>query len=103
MIAHIPLSSHPNPKQVLVIGGGDGGVIREVLKHVTVEKVVLCDIDEVKRFDIFLTRLILTRLAGRDPCLQTIPPSHVSNALRPKGHRAYRRWFQVLAGEHLCL
>ena len=47
MIAHIPLASHPNPKKVLVIGGGDGGVVREVLKHETVEHVVLCDIDEV--------------------------------------------------------
>ncbi|KAI9430119.1 saccharopine dehydrogenase [Lactarius indigo] len=46
MIAHIPLASHPNPKKVLVIGGGDGGVVREVLKHETVEHVVLCDIDE---------------------------------------------------------
>jgi spermidine synthase len=47
MIAHIPLASHPNPKKVLVIGGGDGGVVREVLKHESVEHVVLCDIDEV--------------------------------------------------------
>lgn len=47
MIAHLPLASHPNPKKVLVIGGGDGGVVREVLKHDTVEEVVLCDIDEV--------------------------------------------------------
>ncbi|KAN0115967.1 saccharopine dehydrogenase [Russula decolorans] len=46
MIAHLPLASHPNPKNVLVIGGGDGGVVREVLKHESVEKVVLCDIDE---------------------------------------------------------
>ncbi len=49
MIAHLPLASHPNPKKVLVIGGGDGGVVREVLKHDTVEQVVLCDIDEVRR------------------------------------------------------
>nr|ULF48218.1 spermidine synthase 2 [Ganoderma lucidum] len=49
MIAHIPLASHPNPKKVLVIGGGDGGVVREVLKHQSVEEVVLCDIDEVRR------------------------------------------------------
>ena len=49
MIAHLPLASHPNPKKVLVIGGGDGGVVREVLKHDTVEQVVLCDIDEVGR------------------------------------------------------
>jgi len=46
MITHLPLASHPNPKKVLVIGGGDGGVVREVLKHSTVEQVVLCDIDE---------------------------------------------------------
>ncbi|KAF8324714.1 saccharopine dehydrogenase [Cantharellus anzutake] len=46
MIAHIPLASHPNPNKVLVIGGGDGGVVREVLKHSTVQHVVLCDIDE---------------------------------------------------------
>ncbi|KAK2467601.1 hypothetical protein APHAL10511_000456 [Amanita phalloides] len=46
MIAHLPLASHPSPKKVLVIGGGDGGVVREVLKHDTVEEAVLCDIDE---------------------------------------------------------
>ncbi|EEB96140.1 hypothetical protein MPER_04775 [Moniliophthora perniciosa FA553] len=38
MIAHIPLASHPNPKHVLVIGGGDGGVVRECLKYPTVEQ-----------------------------------------------------------------
>ena len=40
------MNSHPNPKSVLVIGGGDGGVLREVVKHSTVEKAILCDIDE---------------------------------------------------------
>ncbi|KAI9593201.1 spermidine synthase [Syncephalis fuscata] len=46
MIAHLPMMSHPNPRKVLVIGGGDGGVIREIVKHDCVEEVVLCDIDE---------------------------------------------------------
>lgn len=46
MITHLPMASHPNPQEVLVIGGGDGGVIREVLKHDTVKHVTLCDIDE---------------------------------------------------------
>ena len=46
MITHLALNSHPNPKKVLVIGGGDGGVLREVVKHSTVESAVLCDIDE---------------------------------------------------------
>ena len=50
MIAHLPMATHPHPKDVLVIGGGDGGVIREVLKHKSVEKVTLCDIDEVCLF-----------------------------------------------------
>lgn len=45
MIAHIPMMHHKNPKSVLVIGGGDGGTVREVLKHDTVERVVLCEID----------------------------------------------------------
>lgn len=45
MIAHIPMMSHKCPKSILVIGGGDGGTVREVLKHNTVEKVVLCEID----------------------------------------------------------
>ncbi|MGH0147042.1 UNVERIFIED_CONTAM: hypothetical protein FKN15_060862 [Acipenser sinensis] len=46
MIANLPLCSHPNPKKVLIIGGGDGGVLREVVKHPLVESVVQCEIDE---------------------------------------------------------
>ncbi len=45
MIAHVPMMHHKDPKTVLVIGGGDGGTVREVLKHDTVEKVILCEID----------------------------------------------------------
>ncbi len=45
MIAHVPLFTHPNPKKVLVIGGGDGGTVREVVKHPSVEKVVMVEID----------------------------------------------------------
>lgn len=52
MIAHLPLASHPNPRRVLIIGGGDGGVVREVLKYKIVESVVLVDIDEVCVVDI---------------------------------------------------
>lgn len=47
MITHLAMNSHPNPKKVLVIGGGDGGVLREVVKHECVEEAILCDIDEV--------------------------------------------------------
>lgn len=45
MITHIPLFAHQNPKKILVIGGGDGGVIREVVKHSCVESVSLVEID----------------------------------------------------------
>lgn len=47
MITHIPLLANANPERVLVIGGGDGGTIREVLKHPSVKEVVLCEIDEM--------------------------------------------------------
>lgn len=46
MIAHLPLFAHPNPQSVLIIGGGDGGVLREVFRHTTVSKAVLCEIDQ---------------------------------------------------------
>jgi spermidine synthase len=47
MIAHVPLFVHPAPKQVLVVGGGDGGTVREVLRHPGVERVLMVEIDEV--------------------------------------------------------
>lgn len=48
MIAHIPLFSCRSPaKKVLIIGGGDGGVLREVLRHSSVESVTQCEIDEM--------------------------------------------------------
>ncbi len=46
MMSHPVLFTHPNPKNVLIIGGGDCGILREVLKHQSVEKVVQVDIDE---------------------------------------------------------
>jgi spermidine synthase len=39
MIAHLPLFAHPNPVNVLIVGGGDGGVLREVARHTSVQKV----------------------------------------------------------------
>jgi spermidine synthase len=46
MLVHPGLLAHPAPRQVCVVGGGDGGTVREVLKHGTVERVVLAEIDE---------------------------------------------------------
>ena len=45
MIAHLPLFAHPNPKSVLIVGGGDGGVLREVCRHQGVSSITQCDID----------------------------------------------------------
>jgi spermidine synthase len=46
MISHPALYTHPNPKRVCIIGGGDCGTLREVLKHPSVEHAVQIDIDE---------------------------------------------------------
>ncbi len=47
MIAHVPLFVHPHPRRVLIVGGGDGGTAREVLKHKNVEAVVMVEIDRM--------------------------------------------------------
>jgi spermidine synthase len=45
MMVHVPMNTHPCPARVLIIGGGDGGILREVLKHPTVESVTQVEID----------------------------------------------------------
>jgi spermidine synthase len=47
MLAHPALFTHPNPQKVLIIGGGDGGTLKQVLRHPTVDKAVLVEIDEM--------------------------------------------------------
>ena len=44
-IAHVPLFSHESPEHVLIIGGGDGGTLREVMRHPEVKQAVMVDID----------------------------------------------------------
>lgn len=90
MIAHIPLASHPNPKRVLVIGGGDGGVVREVLKHEGVEKVVLCDIDEVDHFRLSIyvyshADSIVLPPSGSGASFEAVPAEYVCSACIPEG------------------
>lgn len=46
MLAHVPICTAPAPRSVLIIGGGDCGTLREVLKYPEVERAVLCEIDE---------------------------------------------------------
>lgn len=61
MLTHVPLLAHGNAKRVLIIGAGDGGVLRRVLEHSTVEKAVMCEIDgEVVR----LSKEFLPKIAG---------------------------------------
>ena len=47
MIVHVPMAVHPNPKRVLVIGAGDGGVLRELTRYSTIERIDLVEIDEL--------------------------------------------------------
>ena len=61
MISHVPLFSHPEPRRVLVIGGGDGGTVREAVKHPTVERVDLVEID---RLVVEKSRELLPTIAG---------------------------------------
>lgn len=61
MIAHVPLLSHGEARRVLIIGAGDGGVLRRVLQHRTVERAVMVEVDgEVVR----LARTHLPALGG---------------------------------------
>jgi spermidine synthase len=46
MMAHVPILAHGNVRRVLIIGGGDGGLLREVLRHCAIERVVLVEIDK---------------------------------------------------------
>ena len=45
LIAHVPALNHKKPERVVVIGGGDGGTVRELLKHPEIKEIVLCEID----------------------------------------------------------
>jgi spermidine synthase len=45
MMSHVPLFAHGKAKNVLIVGGGDGGVLREVLRHPEVKSATLCEID----------------------------------------------------------
>lgn len=46
MLAHVPILAHGNARRVLIVGGGDGGMLREVLRHNDVEHVTQVEIDE---------------------------------------------------------
>ena len=61
MLTHVPLLAHGNARRVLIIGAGDGGVLRRVLMHATVERAVMVEIDgDVIR----LAREFLPKIGG---------------------------------------
>ena len=64
MITQIVLNSHPRPRQVLIIGGGDGGALREVVDHPLVEKGTLVEIDEVL-FSLYLLGILIALIMGK--------------------------------------
>ncbi len=45
MMVHVPMLSHHDPKKILIIGGGDGGILREVLRYKSIEKATIVEID----------------------------------------------------------
>ncbi len=72
MMVHTPLFSHGNVEKVLVVGGGDGGIIREIFRHDQVKKVVLVEIDaEVVKFSKKYLPF-LSQGAFDDPRLQVV-------------------------------
>ncbi|AIF70277.1 spermidine synthase [Palaeococcus pacificus DY20341] len=69
-LVHPVMLAHPNPRRVLVIGGGDGGTLREVLKHKTVKKATLVEIDdmvvEISMLYLGIDRGLLERLMKKE-------------------------------------
>jgi len=47
MLAHVPMFVHPKPDEVLIIGGGDGGCLTNVLMHPDIKRATMCEIDEM--------------------------------------------------------
>ena len=47
MITHVPMAVHPNPRSILIIGAGDGGVVRELTRYKSVEHIDLVEIDDM--------------------------------------------------------
>jgi spermidine synthase len=89
-LVHPALLAHPHPEVVFIAGGGDGGALREVLKHPTVKKVIVGELDEEV---IELSRKYLTRIhqnAWEDPRVEV----HLGDARQTL--KAYPRAFDAV-------
>ncbi|WP_455662219.1 polyamine aminopropyltransferase [Pradoshia sp.] len=69
MITHVPMMVHPNPERVLLIGAGDGGAVRELVKYENVKQIDLVEIDEMV-VEVCRKYLSKTACALDDPRLQ---------------------------------
>ncbi|KAI9089776.1 hypothetical protein K1719_029069 [Acacia pycnantha] len=70
-LVHPALLHYPNPKNAFIMGGGEGSTARELLRHTTIEKVVMCDIDE-EVVEFCKSHLHVNKEAFRDPRLEII-------------------------------
>lgn len=84
MIAHIAMQTHPEPKHVLVVGGGDGGAIREILKYDSVETATLVEIDEAV---IEMSKKYLPDIAGglSDPRVKVLVADGIEHVKQSAG------------------
>ena len=69
MISHPALFVHPNPRRVLVIGGGDGGTAREVMRHKNIEICVMVEIDQMV-IDACIAHIPQTAIAFQNPKME---------------------------------
>ncbi len=81
MLVHVPLTIHPNPERILVVGGGDGGTVREAVKHPEVKRVKMVEIDEQV---VKVSRQFLPELACKldDPKVEL----HIADAIQYVKH-----------------
>ncbi|KAI4373956.1 hypothetical protein MLD38_012013 [Melastoma candidum] len=91
-LVHPPLIHHPNPSSVFIMGGGEGSTAREILRHRTVKKVTMCDIDE-EVVDFCRSYLVVNREAFCDPRLDLI----INDARAELESR--KEWFDVIIGD----
>lgn len=61
MLTHVPILAHGSAQSVLIIGGGDGGALEEILKHKDIQKVTMVEIDETV---VEMSKKYLTSICG---------------------------------------
>ena len=82
-MVHIPMCAHPKPQKVAVIGAGDGGILREICKHSSVEVVDHCEIDKAV-CDVSKEFLPNLAIGLSDPRVNTM---HADGAAWLKNHK----------------